>query len=409
MDSRSIVTEYIVAGCCDVPPISRIFSYKKSFGPKDSFVFPSRIQTHFSQALRVSVLTLGGISLIFPFPVSAGMLSSFTRTVQADSVGSYSASNSQKMVLPQALIGPSVVLTGGVTVDAPVIKEAALAPLVGPRGSALDVATLSQNGGQLSVYTVHAGDTLAEVAEMFGVTKTTITSVNDLSMNAPLVAGQVLVILPLSGYQHTVLRGETLSSISKKTKVPAVDIAYANDIAINTVLSEGSILIIPAVDLHTPPAPLSVEAPTSVGEIVHPLKDTSKYNLGGALLRPVALAASIQSQGAHGWDGSAVDLAAPIGTPVVSAASGVVLLARTGGYNGGYGNYIIVMSEIAGHKVETLYAHLSKVTTVTGAAVVRGEQIGLVGRSGDATGSHLHFEVRGAQNPLVGNPKYTGE
>jgi hypothetical protein len=215
-------------------------------------------------------------------------------------------------------------------------------------------------------------------------------------------------------------------SISKKAGVPAADIAYANDLDVTTALVAGSTVIIPAVDLNAPsialPSRKNSTAPTVISfasavpdisvspdDVVHPLKDTSKRNLGVTLLRPVSLAVSVQSQDAHGWDGSAVDLAAPIGSPVVAAANGIVLLARTGGYNGGYGNYVIVMSEIAGHQVETLYAHLSKVTTATGAAVARGEQIGLVGKSGDATGSHLHFEVRGAKNPLVGNPKYTGE
>ena len=151
------------------------------------------------------------------------------------------------------------------------------------------------------------------------------------------------------------------------------------------------------------------EASDDASITVHPIKDTSKRDLGNAILRPVALASSIETQGAHGYNGDAVDLAAPAGTPIVASLDGTVLLAQTGGYNDGYGDYVIIMSEVGGHEVETLYAHMSKVIAVAATTVTRGETIGFVGMTGDATGDHVHFEVRGAQNPLALDPNYTGE
>ena len=93
-----------------------------------------------------------------------------------------------------------------------------------------------------------------------------------------------------------------------------------------------------------------------------------------------------------------VDLRAPIGTPVYSIADGTVV--EVGSITIGYGNYIRVAH--AG-TVSSLYAHLSQILVKPGQRVTKGEQIGAVGRTGWATGPHLHFEVHegeAAVNPL---------
>ena len=84
-----------------------------------------------------------------------------------------------------------------------------------------------------------------------------------------------------------------------------------------------------------------------------------------------------------------VDLAAPLGTPVLAAADGVVVaVAHT---VVGYGNYVMIAH---GAGVITLYAHLMETDASVGDRVMRGERIGLEGSSGLSTGPHLHFEVR---------------
>jgi len=82
-----------------------------------------------------------------------------------------------------------------------------------------------------------------------------------------------------------------------------------------------------------------------------------------------------------------VDLRAAYGEPVGAADAGTVVFA---GEQGGYGQTVVV--EHAGG-VRTRYAHLSSVTAQVGTGVKAGEAIGLAGRSGRATGTHLHFEV----------------
>jgi murein DD-endopeptidase MepM/ murein hydrolase activator NlpD len=84
-----------------------------------------------------------------------------------------------------------------------------------------------------------------------------------------------------------------------------------------------------------------------------------------------------------------VDICAPTGTTVRSAADGVVVLAEP--VSGGYGRLVIVDH---GGGVETYYAHLSRITVHTGQEVHRGDLVGAVGSSGRTTAPHLHYEVR---------------
>jgi len=90
-----------------------------------------------------------------------------------------------------------------------------------------------------------------------------------------------------------------------------------------------------------------------------------------------------------------VDLANKKGTNILAAEKGVVVYTGRGFH--GYGNLIVVE-----HNDEwaTLYSHLSKITAKEGQAVARGEKIGEMGRTGHATGVHLHFEIRHNRQPV---------
>ena len=94
------------------------------------------------------------------------------------------------------------------------------------------------------------------------------------------------------------------------------------------------------------------------------------------------------------------------GTPVLAAANGVVVVAGDDYQTvyaqrpDFYGNLVIIQHELPAFSVPvyTLYAHLSEVTVTIGQSVTTGETIGLVGFTGTAIGSHLHFEVRFGEN-----------
>lgn len=94
------------------------------------------------------------------------------------------------------------------------------------------------------------------------------------------------------------------------------------------------------------------------------------------------------------------------GTPVLAAGSGEVVYVGTdamtvlGPYTGFYGNVVILRHPgmFEGEDLFTLYAHLSAIDVDLGDEVSSGVKIGEVGASGAADGSHLHFEIRIAQN-----------
>jgi murein DD-endopeptidase MepM/ murein hydrolase activator NlpD len=83
-----------------------------------------------------------------------------------------------------------------------------------------------------------------------------------------------------------------------------------------------------------------------------------------------------------------IDYPAPTGTPVRAARGGIV---RSAGVAAGYGNVVVVRHE---EGVRTLYAHLSRILVAPGRRIAAGTVVGLVGQTGNATGPHLHFEVR---------------
>ncbi len=90
-----------------------------------------------------------------------------------------------------------------------------------------------------------------------------------------------------------------------------------------------------------------------------------------------------------------MDLAAPEGSPVAAAKSGVVAFA---GERGGYGNLVVLEH---GDGTSTWYGHLSEIEVTEGQRVDAGQTLALVGSTGDSTGPHLHFELRDASGRPV--------
>lgn len=236
--------------------------------------------------------------------------------------------------------------------------------------------------GEISVYVVREGDTLSQIAEMYNVSSKTVLWANDIASASLIRPGDTLVILPITGVRHIVKKGDTIASIAKKYSGDVSDILSFNQLASASDIQVGDTLVIPD------------------GTIANPAPKRGTTKAGGSLASGAGfsnpLPGSVKTQGIHGYNG--VDLSGvPVGTSVLAALGGEVIVAKGSGWNGGYGSYVVIKHA---NGTQTLYGHLSSVYVTVGQKVSTGTAIGGMGNTGRSTGPHLHFEVRGAKNPF---------
>ena len=110
----------------------------------------------------------------------------------------------------------------------------------------------------------------------------------------------------------------------------------------------------------------------------------------GGFIKPAAGAFTSGFGGRWGKLHAGVDIAASGTVPVVAAADGVVIRAYA---SSSYGNVVFISHRINGQTYTTVYAHLSSYSVGTGQTVKQGQQIGIMGNTGDSQGQHLHFEL----------------
>ena len=328
----------------------------------------------------VSILLI----IVVPLSVQAGifgenatnstLLASEVATINDDSpleIDLLSASQNPN-TLSEADGGAEVIVDDGTLVSS------------GPVGEDV-IASSRVSTGEISIYTVRAGDTLSHIADMYGVTANTILWANDLPKATSIREGQTLVILPIAGVRHVVKSGDTLSSIAKKYEGDVDEILSYNQLDSANDLVSGMTVVIPGGSMHSAP----------VVATVSPTKTSGGNSSGSSAGFTHPAPGAVKTQGIHGYN--AVDLAGAIGSPIRAAAKGEVIVSKSSGWNGGYGQYIVIKHS---NGTQTLYAHLSGNSVGVGEVVGQGQVIGAMGNSGRSTGPHLHFEVRGAKNPF---------
>ena len=283
---------------------------------------------------------------VLPLSVHAGFFSNFFHFFSpvADAQTEDATQNAQNVPLLRAAVHPDPNPSKGGG-DILVSEDGALVPDTGPLGGA-DSPRNKDNAGEISVYIVREGDTLGEIAEMFGVSGKTVLWANEIKDASLIRPGDTLVILPITGVRHVVKKGDTLKSIATKYKGDEADILAYNQLDSANDITIGDTVVVPGGEVAAAATPKKVAVTAKGGGVAIP----------GYFAKP--LKSYVKTQGIHGYNG--VDLAAPIGSTVYSAAAGTVILAKGGGlWNGGYGNYIVVKHP---NGTQTLYSHLNSVS-----------------------------------------------
>ena len=202
---------------------------------------------------------------------------------------------------------------------------------------------------------------------------------------------------PAAAVVHEVAPGETLSSIAKQYQVTVSSLVIANRLrGPRAKLTLGQRLNIPrpgaATALRARRGPINEALPASLVLGVPEFDDPPSFQW------PVAGAVtSTFGRRRQSWH-RGLDIRADGGTPIVAAANGVVIAS---GFEPRYGQRVTI--EHPGG-FATVYAHNERNLVEIGQTVEAGQVIALVGRTGRATGEHLHFEVR--YEGRVYNPLY---
>jgi len=231
-------------------------------------------------------------------------------------------------------------------------------------------------------YRIRRGDMIGVIAKDSGLNQGTLISVNNIKNTRQIFPDEIIQIPNQDGIMYTASEGDTLESISEKFNVEPVVLSAVNEL-FGTNIHKGDRLFIPGAVMDT----------TLIQEIngdlfIWPVRGrvTSKF---GPRINPVSHIRRFHE---------GVDISQPIGVPIKAAMAGRVIST---GFNNVYGNFVVIAHH-SGYR--TLYAHLSKIRTKSGAFVKTGETIGNVGNTGQSTGSHLHWSVYKngrAVNPLL--------
>jgi len=251
-------------------------------------------------------------------------------------------------------------------------------------------SNLSGNDSSASMknHRVLPGDTLYSIGRRYNIAPDAILRHNPELAKRPLYIGEEILLSNASAPVHvapqtkttyyTAKKGDSLMSIARKFQVSHKDLAKWNQIR-NGKLELGQKLRIVSKSKGIPQG----YAYRAVFE--WPVKGpiTSSY---GTRPNPFDRSFSQFHKG--------IDIGVPIGTPFRAARDGIVILSAR---MAGYGNCIFIRHT---NGYVTVYGH-NKVNLVKqGDVVKQGQVIGEVGRTGTATGPHLHFEVRKATSPM---------
>jgi len=299
----------------------------------------------------------------------------------------------------QAYMGESVdMMDAMVNTGTVVATDGLLAVTEGGFFAANSLATASGNdtaaNGVIN-YVVQPEDTAKSIADNFGITVDTILAANNMYSAASVYTGKSIKILPTNGVLYQAISGETIENIARRYSIDAEAIVKQNNLASIEDAVDGKSLVLPGAKplIANNRYIASNRSAQERGEVPQLMQTAGK------LVWPTTGNISQYYRAGH----YAIDIANREKPMIVASKSGTVITAADG-WNGGYGNYVIIDH---GDGMQTLYAHCDYVTVSVGDEVKAGDVLGRMGNTGrvyGATGIHVHFEVRVngvKQNPLA--------
>ncbi|MHC1722667.1 MAG: LysM peptidoglycan-binding domain-containing M23 family metallopeptidase [Aminipila sp.] len=264
-------------------------------------------------------------------------------------------------------------------------------------------------------YIVQGGDTVWDIAIKNGVSPEELEQMNPGISSSSLKIGSVVNLYESKPFMaitttETVVATETIpyettfedtsSMYRGQSKVKTAGVSGSKQVTSQVVKQNGVVIgsnVLNEQIIAQPQNQISLKGTAAVQAV--PAYTASAAKSNGILSAPMG---HIEVSSAYGASRGSrrhagVDLRNPAGTPFGASADGVVTFA---GYSGSYGNIIKVDH---GGGLETYYAHCSSMCVAAGQKVTKGQTLGTVGSTGNATGNVLHFEVRvngAAQNPM---------
>lgn len=194
---------------------------------------------------------------------------------------------------------------------------------------------------------------------------------------------------PESRVVHVLKPGETVYRLSRYYDVPPSAIVRANHIRDVTDVPVGAHLVIPGTRRPPPQGTIALASLTPPVSAVPPaLRQTALH-----FAWPLHGRLSSRFGWRRGRPHEGIDIAARRGTPIHAAEAGRVIKS---GWLGGYGRVVIIKHT---GNYSTVYAHNSRNEVRKGQFVEKGDEVAKVGATGNATGPHVHFEIRRNRHP----------
>ncbi|WP_117161390.1 M23 family metallopeptidase [Paraliobacillus sp. X-1268] len=250
---------------------------------------------------------------------------------------------------------------------------------------------------QDKVHTVEEGDVLGSIAGQYDLTTEKLIALNEtLSEDAVLQIGQELNVTEYAPFVNVVVTKEELveEEIAYEKEVEQSDDLYKGEKEVKQEGQDGKKEVQYAIEISNG----SVVSKEVINEevtkeptkeiIVEGTKVESSRGSGNFIWPTVG--GYISSYMGERWGSyhKGIDIAGPSNRAIIAADNGTVESA--GWDSGGYGNKVII-NHNNGYK--TVYAHLASISVSSGETVTQGEQIGVMGTTGNSTGIHLHIEV----------------